>query len=279
MTADDEGTAGTGRRPMRLAAGRARDRGLPTRGTTAPDRLRRVDRWIVHVAAPALRAANAPVVVDLGYGESAITTLQLARALASLRDDIEVVGVENDRFRVTAAQPAAVAGVSFRYGSFDVDGLRPTVIRVMNVLRQYDEPAVGPAWNRLASVLAPGGLVVEGTCDEQGRRGSWVTLDATGPIWFTVGTHLPSLSTPGDLAPRLPKALIHRNVRGERVHAFLAAADEAWARTAPHAAFGPRQRWSAMCLLLREDGWPVRDGPRRWRLGELALPWAAVAPG
>jgi len=30
----------------RLAAGRARALGLPTRGTTNPNRLRRVDRWI-----------------------------------------------------------------------------------------------------------------------------------------------------------------------------------------------------------------------------------------
>ena len=30
---------------------------------------------------------------------------------------------------------------------------------------------------------------------------------------------------------------------------------------------------------LRDDGWPVLDGPSRWRLGELTVAWDAVAPG
>ncbi|HYS37057.1 MAG TPA: class I SAM-dependent methyltransferase, partial [Pseudonocardiaceae bacterium] len=33
-------------KPPRLAAGRARALGVPTRGTTNPNRLRRVDRWL-----------------------------------------------------------------------------------------------------------------------------------------------------------------------------------------------------------------------------------------
>jgi len=45
------------RRPPRLAAGRARALGLPTRGTTAPNRLRRVDRWITGTQSARLRDA------------------------------------------------------------------------------------------------------------------------------------------------------------------------------------------------------------------------------
>jgi hypothetical protein len=30
---------------------------------------------------------------------------------------------------------------------------------------------------------------------------------------------------------------------------------------------------------LREEGWPVQGGVRRWRLGELTVAWDAVAPG
>jgi hypothetical protein len=26
-------------------------------------------------------------------------------------------------------------------------------------------------------------------------------------------------------------------------------------------------------------GWPVLDGPSRWRLGEVTVAWAAVEPG
>ena len=47
--------------------------GQVTRGTTGTNRLRRVDRWIAQLAA--LRRATDPLVVDLGYGASATTTL------------------------------------------------------------------------------------------------------------------------------------------------------------------------------------------------------------
>ncbi len=80
------------------------------------------------------------------------------------------------------------------------------------------------------------------------------------------------------VAERLPKALIHRNVPGEPVHALLGALDDAWLRQAPLASYGVRQRFIATATALREAGWPLVDGPSRWRLGELTLAWAAVAP-
>lgn len=260
---------------MRLAAGRARALGLPTRGTTAPNRLRRVDRWLVGTQAARLLAAADPLVVDLGYGRSPVTTVELAGRLRAVRADVAVVGVESDRERVAAAQPAAGPGVRFLAGGFELAGLRPVLIRAMNVLRQYQEHAVAPAWQRMAGQLAPGGLLVEGTCDELGRRASWVALDAGGPRSLTLAARLDGLPAPGALAERLPKALIHRNVPGEPVHALLAALDGHWARAATP--YGPRQRWAAACAGLRADGWPVLDGPRRWRLGELTVAWAAVS--
>lgn len=263
---------------MRLAAGRARALGLPTRGTTAPRRLRRVDGWLTATHAGRLRHTADPVVVDLGYGSTADTTFELAAALRAVRSDVRVVGIENDRARVESARRAQTAAVSFRYGSFALTGLRPIVVRAMNVLRQYPESAVEPAWEQLTRQLAPGGLLIEGTCDEDGRRCCWATLDENGPRTLTVSAHLPSLATPSDLAPRLPKALIHRNTPGEAVHTFLSAADDAWARAAPYAPFGPRQRWQQAAAMLRADGWPLRDGPRRWRRGELTVAWSAVAP-
>jgi hypothetical protein len=168
--------------------------------------------------------------------------------------------------------------VSFAFGGFDLAGLRPVVVRAMNVLRQYDEASVAPAWQQMTERLAPDGVLIEGTCDELGRRCCWIAVDRAGPRTLTLSTHLASLGTPSDLAPRLPKALIHRNVPGERVHTFLAAADDAWARAAAYAPFGPRQRWQHAAAALRAAGWPLRDGPRRWRLGELTVDWSAVAP-
>ena len=73
------------RKSPRLAAGRARALGLPTRGTTAPNRLRRVDRWLVAAHAGLLRSAADPLVVDLGYGSSPVTCVELATRLRAVR--------------------------------------------------------------------------------------------------------------------------------------------------------------------------------------------------
>jgi hypothetical protein len=259
----------------RYAAGRARTLGLPTRGTTAPHRLRRVDRWLVGVHGGLLRRAEQPpLVVDLGYGASPVTAVELHARLRGVRPDVEVVGLEIDQERVDAAQPAATDGLSFRRGGFELAGLRPLVVRALNVLRQYEPEPAAQAWRVLCERLAPGGLLVEGTCDEVGRRAAWVALDADGPRTLTLAAHLPTLPRPSDLAERLPKSLIHGNVPGQPVHALLTALDAAWDRAAPHAAFGPRARWVAACDLL---DWPRVDA-RRARLGELTVPWRSVRP-
>jgi hypothetical protein len=148
-------------------------------------------------------------------------------------------------------------------------------------------------------------VLVEGTCDEIGRRAVWVTLPALSPsalssramssqamssqgppsgpgALITFSARLASLERPSDLAERLPKTLIHRNVPGEPVHQFLRDFDRAWDHAAPYSAFGPRQRWLAAVTSL-SAGWPVlRDPPygghRRCRLGEVTLPWRVLAP-
>jgi len=262
----------------RYAAGRARALGLATRGTTNPNRLRRVDRWLVSAACPLLRDAADPLVVDLGYGSSPVTCVELADRLRAVRPDIRVVGLEIDAERVAAAADAAdPPWLEFRRGGFELAGLRPTVVRAMNVLRQYDEPAAADAWQTMLARLAPDGLLVEGTCDELGRLGSWVALDAAGPRTLTFSTQLATLDRPSTLAERLPKALIHHNVPGQPVHALLAAFDAAWDGAAALAPFGPRQRWVAAVGALVAAGWPVVGGKDRWRLGEATFDWSAVA--
>ena len=263
----------------RLAAGRARALGLPTRGTTGPNRLRRVDRWITGTQSARLRDAVDPLVVDLGYGASAVTTVELADRLAAVRRDVRVLGLEIDPERVAAAAPHAdPPRLAFARGGFELAGHRPVLVRALNVLRQYEEAAAARAWAELTSRLAPGGLLVEGTCDELGRRACWVALDASGPLTVTFAARVGDLERPSDLAERLPKALIHRNVPGEPVHAFLTAFNLAWAAGAAYTAFGPRQRWIAAVERLAEEGWPVVGGRSRWRLGEVTIRWSAVAP-
>jgi len=89
--------------------------GRATRGTTAPNRLRRVDRWIAARGLPA-----GALVVDLGFGAHPVTTVELYRRLCAVRPDVRVVGLEIDASRVefaaaTAAEPPAL---TFARGGF-----------------------------------------------------------------------------------------------------------------------------------------------------------------
>jgi hypothetical protein len=266
-------------RKPRLAAGRARALGVPTRGTTNPNRLRRVDRWMTGTLSGFLLDAPDPLVVDLGYGATPITTVEMAARLRTVRPDVRVLGLEIDQDRVDAGKAVAAPPLlDFRRGGFELAGARPVLLRAFNVLRQYTEEQAFEAWDTMLSRMAPGGLIVEGTCDEIGRRCTWVTLSADGPLRFTLACKPSGIDVPSDLAERLPKALIHKNVPGERVHALLTELDACWATAAPFAPFGPRARWVESARLLRERGWPVLDDRRRWRLGEITLEWAAVAP-
>jgi hypothetical protein len=298
-----------------------RPEGEITRGTTNPGRLRRVDRWITQALGTVLRADERPLIVDLGFGASPVTTLELYRQVRAVAPDAEVTGLEIDPARVEAARRGLAAlraaghelpGLSFAAGGFELPApRRPVLVRAFNVLRQYPEERAWTAWSRLRAGLAPGGVLVEGTCDETGRLAAWVTLpagpdasyreagardasvrdarakessagDAARQPLITFAARLASLDRPSDLAERLPKALIHRNVPGEPVHQFLRDFDRAWDRAAPYSAFGPRQRWLTAVASL-SAAWPVLrypplGGPRRWRLGEVTLPWAALAP-
>ncbi|WJR33146.1 class I SAM-dependent methyltransferase [Mycobacteroides immunogenum] len=261
---------------MDSVASSARPHGTITRGTTGINRLRRSDRWLVHH--PGVRAALAdapdPLVVDLGYGAMPNTTLELAARLRSVRSDLRVVGLEIDPQRVVPARD----GVHFGLGGFELAGLTPVLVRAFNVLRQYPESDVAQSWATMTAQLAPGGLIIEGTCDEIGRRCAWLLLDATGPLTLTLACDPFDIERPSDLAERLPKALIHHNVPGQPIHDLLTAADRHWAAAAPHGVFGPRVRWRMMLKSLRDNGFPVEQQRRQVRDCILTTPWSAVAP-
>ncbi|WP_055483100.1 hypothetical protein [Sphaerimonospora mesophila] len=278
---------------------RSRPIGTITRGTTGHNRLRRSDRWIAAVHGPLLRSAArahavplgaadggeaaTPLVVDLGFGASHITTYELFTRLRRVCPAVQIVGVEIDPERVAAAKPYEREGLSFVRGGFELPvARRPLIVRAFNVLRQYGEADAWAHWDVLRAGLHPSGVIVEGTCSEIGHRAVWVTLGAEGPRTLTFAARFTGFVRPSELAERLPKTLIHRNVPGERVHGFLSAWDRAWAACAPFGAYGSRQRWIRAAELLAED-WPVATapptgGPSRWRLGEITLPWSAVAP-
>src|SRR5205807_1975796 len=135
-----------------------------------------------HLLRPA--RGEPPLVVDLGFGASPVTTVEFAARLRRVAPGLRVVGLEIDTDRVSAARSRAdPPGLDFRRGGFELAGLRPVLVRAMNVLRQYDESAVAEAWQAMS---ATGAVVVEGTCDEIGRRACWLEIVDGAPITLTV---------------------------------------------------------------------------------------------
>ncbi len=263
--------------------GRGRPIGIATRGTTHPNRLRRVDRWIAATLAGHLRRAGATDVVDLGFGAAPTTTIEFARRLRPVAPEARVVGLEIDPERVATARARYPDG-DFGVGGFELGAHagRVGLVRACNVLRQYDEADVADAWRTMLHGCRPGGFVVEGTCDELGRMASWVLLDSAEaqvrPVSLTLSMRLAGLQRPGEVAARLPKALIHRNVPGQPVHRFLAALDSAWAAAAAWQDLGARQRWIHTVSAVQAEGFRLHGGPSRWRLGEVTVAWDDVAP-
>ena len=262
-----------------------------TRGTTNPNRLRRVDRWIQ--TWPGLRSTGDPFVVDLGYGASAVTTVELRERLVRVRPDVELLGLEIDPARVASAREDllrwemtdAHPPIRFDLGGFETPlprGRKATVIRAFNVLRQYDEPHVPAAWESMLAALQPNGVLVDGTCDEIGRVSTWIALTPAvgdrpaGPQSLTLSLKLDGLDVPSIAAERLPKALIHHNVPGDAVNNLMTDLDKWWAVHAPLSTFGATQRWMATVESLKSNGWPVLAGRTRWRLGEITIAWGAL---
>ena len=249
--------------------------GVVTRGTTARRRLRRADRWLTATHAPLLRRTDL-LVVDLGFGASPVTTIELARKLRRVNPAARVCGLDISAERVAAAQTQASVGLDFAVGGFELAGHRPHLVRAFNVLRQYDEGDVRDAWRCMQEQLAGGGLILDGTCDEAGRLASWVTLDGTGPRSLTLA--LDPAAEPSAVAARLPKVLIHHNVPGQPVHRLLAELDAEWRRHSALGAFGTRQRLAATAQGLRDLGWPVSNAPALWRRGVVTVTWRALEP-
>lgn len=255
----------------------AKAQGQITRGTTNPNRLRRIDRWVNHQFGALLRSADDPLLVDLGYGAYSVTTREWWERVKDIRRDAQMVGVEIDPQRVKQAQSDAQEGLSFILGGFEIPTQRaPLIIRAFNVLRQYQEHEVHEAWTTMTSRLQPHGVLIEGTCDELGRIAAWVTLHAheSIPRTLTFACDPQRLEKPSQFAQRLPKILIHHNVAGESIHQFLQDWDKAWNSAAPWSVFGARQRWLAAVRELR--GSYNVDAPSR--MTTVTIPWGVVSP-
>jgi hypothetical protein len=257
--------------------------GSITRGTTNPNRLRRIDRYLTQLSF--LRKLAAPLAVDLGYGRTPVTAVELLARLEKVAPGIRVLGIEIDPARVSEAKALEHSRLAFEHGGFEVpipkvfsDRSDVDLIRALNVLRQYSESEVESAWALMQSRLSEKGLIIEGTSDEIGRVASWITLDKSQPISFTISLRLQGLDKPSKVAERLPKILIHKNTPGNRIHQFLQDLDQAWDKAAGFGAFGSAQRFVQAAKSMLQAGWPIENSPKRWRLGEITVSYEAISP-
>lgn len=267
-----------------MAGGHARRRpeGQPTRGKTARNRLRGVDRFLQGYDPDLLTRRDGlfarAFYVDLGYGAEPVTTLESASRLRELNPDLPVLGIEIDPQRVADAEAYADCQTFFRLGGFNLplgtwpDGAPETVrlLRAFNVLRQYEEEAVVQAYHRLFQYILPEGLLIEGTSDPFGSL--WVanvvrSQPGTGSGWvqeaLVFGTNFRSGFDPAHFQAVLPKNYIHRMVPGEPIHAFFEAWKKAALEEAAIKVWGPRQWFAATAQALASRGYSV-DLRRRW---------------
>ena len=145
--------------------------GIVTRGKTARNRLRQVDNFLLLYEPSLIARRDSSLFVDLGYGAEAFTTLETAMRFRKLNPDLKILGVEIEPERVAAGLPFADERTFFRLGGFNLPiepGETVRAIRTFNVLRQYNEAEVLPAWEQMAHYVQPGGLMIEGTSNPTG---------------------------------------------------------------------------------------------------------------
>jgi hypothetical protein len=250
--------------PALFHAGSKKPLGLPTRGKTAPNRLRPTDTFLALCHAEFVRTLPGWY-VDLGYGETPQTTLETAARLRRLNPDLHFLGVEIDPARVAAAQPAAGPGMEFRLGGFNLPlraGERAAVIRAMNVLRQYPEGEYHSSIDMLTQFLCEEGLLLEGTSDPLGR---WMAFNAYRRVRgetvydgliFAVRLRLPF--APRELQAVLPKNLIHHAEPGSALDGFFGDWESCWRRAFRRAPENPRHCFRLAAQDLAADfGYPV----------------------
>lgn len=252
--------------------------GRPTRGKTAPERLRRTD---VLAALLHLPPSGYPLVVDVGYGADPTTTIETWSRLRTHRPALRVLGVEIDRARVDAAKPFERPGrLEFRVGGFDLPltaDEQPGLIRALNVLRQYPESEYDDAVRRMTRTLAPGGVLVEGTSSPTGRlltANLWGGATAGVPVHHGVvlSVNLRRPWEPRELQTVLPKNFIHHAAPGSPLDDFFAAWERAVeierrGRSTPRAVFGAAAR------RLADAGHRVDRRPALLARGFLLVRW------
>ncbi|MFN3490861.1 MAG: class I SAM-dependent methyltransferase [Anaerolineales bacterium] len=248
--------------------------GLLTRGKTANNRLRRVDNFIL-MYEPALLSSGGmfadSLFVDLGYGAEPRTTLESAVRFRKVNPNLKILGVEIDKERVAAALPYADDKTFFRLGGFNLplqENESVRLIRVFNVLRQYEEKDFMPAYERLLEYVLQNGLMIEGTSTPYGQlwaanlvrkaeNGKWKFEALVFSTNFHLGFDVEEFQT------ILPKNLIHRVIKGEPIYDFFEAWKQSAKATSSAKAFGVKQWFIACAEKLAEKGYTI-DLKKKW---------------
>lgn len=244
--------------------------GIITRGKTARNRLRQVDNFML-LYEPGLIAHPDPALfVDLGYGAEAVTTLESARRFRALNPRLPILGVEIEPERVAAGLPFADQQTFFRLGGFNLPlepGESVRAIRAFNVLRQYEQADVQPAWEQLARYVQPGGILVEGTSNPTGAIWAANLLRREDSGWHQEAlvffTNFRLGFDPAEFQTILPKNYIHRVVPGEPIFEFFNAWKAAAAETSPLQTWGLRQWYVAAADALARRGYRI-NLRRKW---------------
>ena len=264
--------------------------GLPTRGKTASNRLRRVDIFILLYEPSLLTRTDGlfanSMFVDLGYGFDARTTLESASRFRRFNSELKILGVEIDKERVEAALPFADEKTYFRLGGFNLplkDDEYIRLIRAFNVLRQYEEKDFVSAYERLAEYVLPGGLMMEGTSNPFGSiwcanlvrkvlepdsllpdiqelalaLHNWRHEALVFSTNFRLGFDVEEFQT------ILPKNLIHHVVKGEPIFNFFEAWKATAAETSAMKIYGARQWFIAAAERMAERGYAIAT-QRKW---------------
>jgi SAM-dependent methyltransferase len=255
---------------------RTKPLGQPTRGKTALNRLRQIDVYVALDWSDDLRGGS-PLVVDVGFGAYAWTTLEMRDRWLRFNPRLRVLGIEIDPERVEVAQPYAdPPAIEFKLGGFNVldviGGDHARLIRCYNVLRQYDESAVDDALQTMGRALEPGGILIEGTCNPSGRLVAFDVYrkieDRLNHEALVFGTNFRGPVDPGDFQAILPKRLIH-HMLDPVPSAFFAAWKQAFAR-AKGSGHSGRSQWQIAAELLRST-YSVDTRSRITQRGFLAV--------
>ncbi|CAF1265897.1 unnamed protein product [Didymodactylos carnosus] len=149
--------------------------GVETRGKTAPNRLRRVDIFVMFYCRELLEKSNT-MFVDVGFGSKNTTTIESIHRFRRINETLQVLGVEIDSKRVRDAQKDDNDLTHFRHGGFNLpiqNNETVYLIRAFNVLRQYEtEDECANYCKIMGNYLEQNGILIEGTSDQFGRY--WV---------------------------------------------------------------------------------------------------------